>query len=108
MAKAKQSTYVAEELDWLESKAAEIKKFADANPYDKIKDRKVSLAGAMGISEKVSATIEVQQKSIRESLKDYALILDSINKLRVLDEEKNKKVRGNEDLTPMESGDLDD
>lgn len=90
---SKKNNYITEELDWLEAKAAEIKQFADANPYHQISDRIVSLMGATGLVEKVSATIESQQKSIRDSLKDYALIIEAINKLR--EQEENKmEMRG--------------
>lgn len=106
MAVAKKNTYVDSDLDWLEQRLADIKSSVDANPYHKIKDRKVSLDGPNGAAEKVSATIETQQKSIREALKDYALIVEAVSKLRQLEDEKDKKIRGNEDLTPMESGDI--
>lgn len=89
----KKNNYITEELDWLESKASEIKQFADLHPYHEISDRVVSLLGATGLNEKVSATIESQQKSIRDSLKDYALIIEAINKLR--EQEENKmEMRG--------------
>lgn len=107
MAVAKKNTYVEAELDWLEQRLKDIKSFVDANPYHKISDRLVSLSmGDKGEVEKVSANIEAQQKSIRESLKDYALIVEAVSKLRQLEDEKDKKIRGNEDLTPMESGDI--
>lgn len=108
MATAKKNSYVDEELDWLDKRLQDIKSFIDDNPYHTLKDRKVWITvGDEGKEiEKVVATIEQQQKSIRESLKDYALIAEAVSKLRKTEEEKQLKVRGNEDLTPMENGEI--
>lgn len=103
---AKKNSYVDEELEWLEQRMQDIKSFINDNPYHTLKDRIEKLNTPNGVAEKVVANIEQQQKSIRESLKDYALIAEAVSKLRKTEEEKNQKIRGNDDLTPMENGDL--
>lgn len=81
MAKAKNS-FIDEELEFLEQRAKEIKQDVEANPYDEIRDRIVSLDGPNGSSEKVVATEEAQKKAMREALREYAQIIEIINNLR--------------------------
>lgn len=90
MAKAK-NTYsnIGEELDWLELRAKEIKRFIDDNPYHEVVDRdRVSqrLFDDEGnvVDEKYILVCkrEDQQTSLRNSMKEYAQILEIIDKLR--------------------------
>lgn len=87
---------IIEELEWLESKANSIKKYVDANPYHKVEDRTVTKYTKDGEAyPDIVQKIEVIQKSLRDSLKEYADLMSQIDKLR--EEEKKKEVvaRGN-------------
>ena len=106
MATAKKNTYVDMELEWLESKAAEIKAYVDAHPYDKVEDRlgwrELKGGGRMPV---VIATIEQQHKALRDSMMDYAKITESVKRMREAEELKAKSTpRGDAALTPMEQG----
>ena len=91
---------IAEELEWLEEQASYIKQDVEANPYNEIRDRVISLVDSRGnSSEKVTATEEQQKKSIRESLKEYAQLLEVIDKLREKEEAK-VRIRGDVDISP--------
>ena len=84
MATSKKNTYstIAEELSWLENRAEEIRKYVDDNPYHLMKDRMREIMTKYGPGEMVVQTVEQQQKAIRDSLKDYASLMEVIGKLR--------------------------
>jgi hypothetical protein len=102
MATTKKNNYIEMELEWLEAKAEEQRAFVDSMPLSLLKDRK----DEGGEKSKVVATIEAIHKNIRETLKDYALIIEAIAKLREKEETKKQLIRGTEELTPMESGEV--
>lgn len=102
----KKNNYVEEELTWLEARALEIKKNIDSSPYHNIKDRIKSLNTPKGPTDRMVASIEVQQKAFREALKDYSLLIEAINNLRQIEEEKKDEVRGDTDLNPFEAGEI--
>lgn len=87
------TTFVDSELTWLEARLSEIKSYIDENPYHLISDRIVSLTTHLGLSEKVAATVEVQQKACREALKEYTQLLIEVNRLREV-QSKETIVRG--------------
>lgn len=95
---ATKNSYIDQELDWLESRANEIKSYIDKNPYDKITERVISLSGPKGSYDKVVATIEQQQKAHRDSLKDYSSILEVIDKLREQEKKKEEFARGGHNI----------
>lgn len=96
---AKRVSYIDMDLNWLESKANELKEYCDSKNIKTLKDRLVG--------KKVTATVEVQIKCIRETLKDCISIFEAIDKLR---EKDNMKVRmtsrGDRDLSPLETGEI--
>jgi len=85
------------ELEWLEKKAKEIREYCN-QPIHKLKDRM--------LGDKVVSKIEEQVKSIRETLKDYILIVEAIDKLRDKEEAKSPSVRGDQELSPIEKGEI--
>jgi len=92
---AKATTYIGMELEWLESRAADLRKYVDANPIAELKDRiewKPTSKG--GVMPMVIASIEAQIKSIRDTMKDYTLLLAEMDKLREKEDTK-AKARGN-------------
>lgn len=102
MATSKGNKYIDMELKWLEEKAAQIKEYVDKNPFHKMKERIV----VVNDKQTIAATIETQQKNIRDSLKDYTLILEAISKLREKEEAVKLQTRGDAELSPMEDGQI--
>ncbi len=95
----KKTNYIEMELDWLEAKAEELRQYCDQTPIVSITDRRVS--------GRIAATIEQQIKSIRDTLQDYIKIIEAIEKLREKEETKKTAIRGDQELSPLESGDVD-
>lgn len=91
---------INKELDWLEKRAEQIKKYVDDNPYNLVEDRVHRSMDKFG-NEKITIIqkIEVTQKALRDSMKEYVEILARIDILR--EEEKKKKevaARGSTEL----------
>jgi len=99
MAANKKSTYISEELIWLEKRVWEIKADVDAHPYNKLRDRTVTLSTPTGDKEVVVANIEAQKKSLREAYKEYAQLIEVIDKLREKEEAKIE-ARGKSEIPP--------
>lgn len=103
----KQNSYVSTELEWAESQLVTWKAYVDANPLHTLKDRiewkPTAKGGAMPM---VIASIEAQGKFIQDTMKNYLALLEVVDKLREKEEAKEKAVRGNQQLSPMESGDV--
>jgi hypothetical protein len=103
MASKKTNTYIDFELDWLTEKATQLKAYVDKNPFDELEDRirlkETARGGAIPI---LAASIEAQIKSLTQALKDYALIIEVIDKLREKESLKKTSARGNTDLSPLE------
>lgn len=97
MATKKNNSYIEMELEWLEKKAEEIRQYCN-QPIHKITDRKDG--------DKVISKKEEQIKSIRETLKDYILIVEAIDRLREKETTKKIATRGDQELTPIESGEV--
>jgi hypothetical protein len=98
MATSKKTSFIEMELEWLEMKAEELRAYCDSNNIASLDDRRVG--------NKVTATIEQQIKSIRETLQDYIKIIDAIEKLREKEVAKKSLTRGDQELTPIESGEI--
>lgn len=86
-------TYVNAELKWAEKKLKDWKKYIDQNPINELEDRMALKQTAKGTISVVSATIESQIKSIRDTMKEYMQLLDTVNSLREKEEAK-KQARG--------------
>ena len=105
----KTNTYstIGEELDWLEQKANEVKRYIEANPFDEVRDRDrvtkrtFSPDGEM-IDEQymLVAKIEDQHKSLLNCIKEYAQIVEVIEKLREKEAAK-LEVRGDKELSHL-------
>jgi hypothetical protein len=104
MAKAK-DTYISYELEFLEKKAEELKAYVEANPFHKLTDRinyKQTKGG--GVIPMVVASIEQQVTSLTRCLKDYADIIKVIGEMREKEEAKKIISKGDQDVSPFESG----
>lgn len=98
MATSKNKIFIIDELEFLEEQALELKAYVQANPIGKLEDRihwkELKNGGMLPV---VTASKEAQRKDISQALKDYAGILEVINKLRDI-EEKRQEARGGADL----------
>lgn len=99
MAASKKNSYIDMKLEWLKERAEEWKKYCDDRPLDELKDRTDSKG-------KVVAKIEDQIKCIRDTLKDYTLILEAIDKISQKEDLKRPSPRGDQALSPIEAGEI--
>lgn len=103
MAKKSNNTYIGFELEWLTEKAEQLKAYVDKNPFDELEDRiRLKETAKGGVIPVLAASIEAQIKSLTQALKDYALIIEVIDKLREKEELKKTDARGNAALSPLE------
>lgn len=82
MAKS-QNKYEHIELDWAEQQLKSWQKYVDENPYDKMEDR-ITLKETKngGFIPVTAATIEQQQKNVRETVKEYLALFEVVKTLR--------------------------
>lgn len=90
---AKKQTYINTELEWAEKRLEEWKAYIDNNPINELEDRMAFKQTAKGTISVVSATIESQVKSIRDTMKEYLQLLEVVDNLR--EKEEKKQARGN-------------
>lgn len=98
MATKKLNTFIDMDLEWLELQAQEMKDYCDKMKISTLRDR---VTGG-----KVTATVEQQITSKRNTLKDYIEIISAIDKIREKESVKKTSIRGDQELTPFESGEL--
>jgi len=109
MATSKKNSYIDFELEWLQEKAEQLKAYVDMNPFHELDDRiRLKETAKGGVIPVLAASIEAQIKSLTQALKDYAQIIEVIDKLREKEAEKKISARGTQELTMFESGELDD
>lgn len=89
MAVKKANTYINTELEWAEAQLATWRAYVDANPLHELKDRiewkPTSRGGSMPM---VIASIEQQGKFVQDTMKNYLLLLEVVDKLREREEKK--------------------
>lgn len=106
MAATKKNNYITADLEFAESQIDKWRKYLEDNPYDEVVDRKELMQTKTGGAYyAVVQTKEAIQKSLRDTTKEYLLMMEIVNKLRE-GEQAKKAVRGNQVLSPMEAGDL--
>ena len=97
MAAAKKS-FIIEDLEFAEQQLASWKQYIINNPQDTLKDRvewKQTKTG--GMMPMVVATIEAQGKFLQETLKNYLALLETLDRLRSIEETK-KEARGGKNV----------
>lgn len=102
---AKKNIYSEADLEWAEAQLQTWREYIDAHPIHELTDRvayKETKTG--GVIPMVIQTIEAQIKAITELLKNYLLLLKEVEMMREKEEAKGKNVRGNQGLSPFESG----
>jgi len=101
----KKDTYVGAELDWAEQQLETWKEYVDAHPLATLKDRLSYKTTSNGGSvPMVVSSIENQGKFIQETMKNYLALTKEVDAMRKIAEEKKNQVRGNQELSPIESG----
>lgn len=98
---AKNKLFIVDEIEFLEEQVLQLKLYIEANPLEKLEDRihwKETKNG--GMLPTLTASKEAQRKDISQALKDYAQLLEVVNKLRESEEAKNQIARGGGDIAP--------
>lgn len=91
---AKKPIYIDVELDWAEQQLDSWKRYVDANPIDRLRDRIENKPTARGgVIPMVIASIEQQGKFIQETMKNYLALLKEVDSMRAAEEAK-KEARG--------------
>lgn len=79
----KKNIFIEAELEWAETQLVSWKAYVDNNPLHTLKDRiewKQTKGG--GTMPMVIASIEQQGKFIQDTMKNYLLLLEQVNKMR--------------------------
>jgi hypothetical protein len=100
---AKKEIYTSAELIWCEQKLLEWKEYIDQNPIHSLKDRiewKPTAKG--GTMPMVIASVEQQIKSLRDTMKEYLVMLQQVEAMREKEAEK-AKARGSQEINGMMS-----
>lgn len=95
MATPSKNKFINVELSWAKDQLATWKNYVDANPFEIMIDRlsyKETKNG--GIIPTIVASIEAQQKNIRETIKDYLLLLEVVKKLEFDEEQESNRRKG--------------
>ena len=104
MAAPKKELLIEYELEFLDKKLKELKKYIEANPYSKLDDRSIVASSTMSrngdevLAYKIVATKEAQRKDLTQALKDYAEILRTVDAMRTSEKGKAVSGRGDEEL----------
>ncbi len=89
------------ELEWAEKQLKSWMAYADAHPFETMEDRtKLRPTKNGGTILEVVATIEAQQKNIRDMMKDYLLLFEVVKRLRKDNREGDDTGRGGEVIPP--------
>jgi len=94
--------FINTELDWAESQLSTWRAYIDANPFHEMEDRiKLKETKNGGTIPVPVATIEQQQKNIRDTIKDYLSLLEIVKKLRAENAEQEGEAFAGAEATPM-------
>jgi hypothetical protein len=99
----KKEIYTSAELEWCEQKLLEWKEYIDGNPINGLKDRiewKPTAKG--GTMPMVIASVESQIKSLRDTMKEYLVMLQQVEAMREKEAQK-AQARGNIQINGMMS-----
>ena len=97
---SKKSIYIEAELDFAEEQLAKWKQYIDENPYNEVEDRKELMKTKTGGSYyAVVQNKEAIQKALRDTMKEYLLLLKEVNNMREVEETK-KEARGKGTVPP--------
>lgn len=107
MATNKKNNYINVELQFAEEQLAQWKEYLNKNPISEITDRwgKKEMPKG-GYAMVVTSTAEQQIKCVQDTTVRYLELLRTVNQLREIEEDKKDEIRGDQDLSPFESGDI--
>lgn len=90
------------ELEWAEKQLKTWQAYIDANPFEEMQDRtKLRPTKGGGTVLEVVATIEAQQKNVRDTMKDYLALYEIVKRLRREEENRSAETgRGGEVVPP--------
>jgi hypothetical protein len=95
MATKKKNTYIDFELEWLEKKAEELKKYIDERPLNGLRDRDFLKQTAKGgVVHMIAATVEQQRADLGKALKDYTEVISAISQLREQESKREEMRKG--------------
>jgi len=97
----KKLSYISAELEWAEQRLTEWRAYIDNNPINGLKDRiewKPTAKG--GTMPMVIASQESQIKSLRDTMKEYLLMLQQVEAMREKEAQK-AQARGNLEINGM-------
>lgn len=98
---ALQNKFATVDLEWAETQLKTWKAYVDANPFEEMEDRvkwkQTKGGGEMPI---VIASIEAQQKNIRDMIKDYLSLLEVVKRLRLDSADKEADTYGGTKTSP--------
>lgn len=93
---ATKNKFIGVDLQFAREQLEKWKEYVSENDYKKMKDRvqfkeNTKTGSVLPI---VVATVESQQKSIRETMKDYLSLLEVVDKLEQIEKKKEVQIRG--------------
>jgi hypothetical protein len=90
------------ELDWAEKQLKTWQAYIDANPFEAMIDRtKLRPTKGGGTVLEVVATIEAQQKNIRDMMKDYLALYEIVKRLRRSEDDKGPETGRGGEIVPL-------
>ena len=97
--------FINVELDWAEEQLATWKEYVSKHPFgameDRVKWKETKSGGMLPI---VIASIESQQKNIRDTMKDYLSLLEIVDRLRLAEAKKAVETRGGIEIPDIMKG----
>ena len=103
----KVNNYISAELEFAEKSLEQWKEYIQNNSIPNIIDRwGVKEMPKGGQTMVVTATAESQIKCVQDTLTKYLQLLEVVDKLREKEQAKKPSVRGQQTLSPMESGEI--
>lgn len=98
----KQELYTKVEHEWLEKKLKQLEAYIDAHPLEEIEDRIETVTSSKGQPVvKVIAKREEAQKAWINALKEYAVLLNSIETMREKKAALEVEIRGGGSINGM-------
>jgi hypothetical protein len=107
MAAKKKELLIEYELEFLDGKLQELKRYIQDRPFHELKDRIEWRPTKTGVMPMVVATVEAQRKDLTSAIKEYAEITQVVDKMREAEKAKELDVYGDHSLSPFEKGELD-
>lgn len=103
---AVKNKFINVELDWAETRLETWKEYIDKNPFSNMEDRiKWKETKNGGMMPMVVASIESQQKNIRDTMKDYLSLLEIVDRLREQESKKEELRKGFNDKDILDDDD---